>query len=186
MGRVPVGDGWEVPADASPWSDFHWFSVPVRGSLRITVLSEKPTWYTGHYMRDRMIPCVGHGCEGCARGVGAQIRYAFAVADWETRRCGLLEVGRQNGLLLQDWMVRNGGFRGMAVDLCKQGSQRQSRTVLRYLEEEGTAWAMGLDVPEVGLALYLTWTKAGCVVPSALRERYEGRLSGGQSGRGGR
>jgi len=183
---MPIGEGWDLPPDAAPWSSFHWFAVPVTGSLQLTVLSERPMWYVGHFHEQRMVPCPGQGCEACACGVGRQIRYTFAVADWETRRSGLLEVGQQNGLLIQSWCARNGGLRGMMLDLSKAGRQRQSRTVVRYVEQEAPAWAMGLDVPEVGLALYLTWQKSGCRVPEELRAAYEGKAKAGGSEQGGR
>lgn len=174
---MPFGEGWDLPAEAAPWSDFHWFSVPVSGSLRLTVISERPMWYTGHYQGGRMVPCVPPGCEPCGQGVGAQVRYAFAVADWETRRVGLVEVGRNNGLMIRELALSNGGLRGMVLDLSKEGRHRQSRTHVTYCGELASDWALGQDVPDVGLALYLTWVKAGCRVPEELARAYGARYS---------
>jgi hypothetical protein len=131
-----------------------------------------------------MVPCPGAGCEGCAQGVGVQVRYAFAIADWETRRVGLIELGRNNGLMLQEWSYRNGGLRGMVVDMRKEGKHRQSRTKLTYLDQEASHWALGLDVPDVGLALFLTWDKAGFRLAPEVRERYSGSSRRSQTRRG--
>ena len=172
-----VGEGFEVPQSAAPWSDFHWFSVAPRECLNLVVLSERPMWYTGHFYRGRMAPCLEERCQACSEGIGSQIRYAFGVAEITTKRVGMIEMGRGNGLMLQDWSIRAGGLRGLMVEFSKHSKQSQSRTEVKYIDHPPPLWIDGLDGPDVGLALYLTWEKAGFGVPTDLRERYGGRHS---------
>jgi len=170
----PVGDGWELPPGSEPWTDFHWFQASGKRELDLVVLSEFPTWYTGHFSEKRMVPCPGRDCSYCAAGVGAQVRYCFAVADMVSRRVGLMELGRSNGLLLQDWSHRNGGVRGMVVNVKKHSSHCQSRTEVSYVEEPCPLWAVGIPAPDPSLALYLTWHKAGFEMPASFETEMAG------------
>ena len=45
-----VGDGWEIPEGAAPWSDFHWFQASIKGDLDLVAISIAPAWYTGHFV----------------------------------------------------------------------------------------------------------------------------------------
>ncbi len=167
----PVGDGWELPPGAEPWTDFHWFSCSARCDLHLVVLSEVPVWYTGHFLGGRMVPCVGSECDACAAAIGAQVRYCFAVAEMSSHRVGLIEMGRANGLQIEDWTHRNGGLRGMQLELFKHSKHPQSRTEIRYVESMMPAWAERLRAADPALALYLTWHKMGVPMPSQFAER---------------
>lgn len=181
---MPVGDGWDLPPGAEPWSDFHWFSCGPRNDLEIIILSERPVWYTGHYYGGRMAPCSGPGCDACAAAVGAQVRYCFAVAESVSRRAGLMEMGRSNGLQIQDWMHRNGGLRGMRLMVRKHSRSPQSRTDLTFIEEPCPLWAAQLIPPDPSLALYLTWHKAGFAMPQEFSESMSFLLRGKTPARG--
>lgn len=180
---MAIGDGWDVPEEAAPWSDFHWFQVSPKESKTFAVLSEAPVWYTGHYHKGRMRPCPGEGCELCAEGVGAQVRYCFSVVDVETRRVGLIELGRGHGMELQEWSGGNGGLKGLQFEAHKDGKASQSRTVLCYIDQVAPDWVSGVEGPEVRLALFLTWDKAGFPVPEGLRSQYRRRPSQGKTRR---
>jgi hypothetical protein len=173
---MPVGEGFDLPPGAEPWSDFHWFQASPRGELVLVVLSERPIFYTGHYVGGRMAPCAGSGCEYCATGIGAQVRYCVAVADTTTRRTGLIEFGRQNGLLLRDWSNRSGTLRGLVIEVNKHTKNVQSRTVLRYVDIPCQPWYLGCPVPDVALALFLTWHKAGMRMPEELVRHSQEKL----------
>jgi len=168
VGSVAIGEGWEVPPSEIPWSDHHWFRVSPRGALVVVCLSEGPLWYSGHYVAGRMAPCTGEGCELCAEGIGGQVRYVFSAAEVSTRRVGLLEVGRSNGLLIRSWMGRNGGFRGMVLELTKHSHSKGSRTEVVYVDREEPPWYLALEVPDVKRALLMTWKKGGFRLPEGM------------------
>jgi hypothetical protein len=124
-----------------------------------------------------MVPCSGNDCEACGAAIGAQVRYCFAVAEVTTRRIGLIEMGKSNGLMLQEWSARNGGLRGMMVELRKHTKSPQSRTEILYVDDPAPLWSVGVDAPDPALALYLTWHKAGFKMPAEFRERMKSSLS---------
>jgi len=168
---MAVGDGWDLPPGAEPWSDFHWFQASTREAIEVVILSSEPGWYTGHYVGGRMAPCQGRGCEFCGAGIGGQVRFVLAVAEMKTRRPGLMEFGRTNGRLIRDWIGRSGQLRGMILEVSKHGRSMQSRTELAYVEHVCPPWYLGIPVPDVQLALYLTWHRAGFQMPEAFGER---------------
>ena len=141
-------------------------------------------WYTGHFYGGRMVPCSGPGCEACGSAIGAQVRYCFAVAELESRRVGLIELGKSNGLLIRDWTARHGGLRGMVVRMSKQSKMAQSRTIVTYVEEAAPLWCVGVEAPDPALALYLTWHKAGFEMPAEFREQMSRLVREGQPRRG--
>jgi len=167
---VPIGQGWEVPGSEIPWSDHHWFRVSPRGALVVVCLSEAPLWYSGHYVSGRMAPCVGDGCELCAEGVGGQVRYVFAAAEVSTKRVGLLEVSRSNGLLIRSWVSRRGKFKGMVLEFSKHSHSKNSRTQVLYIDEDLPPWYLALEVPDVKRALLMTWKKGGFKLPKGMVE----------------
>lgn len=172
----PIGSGFDLPPGAEPWSDFHWFQASTRGVLVLVFLSDQPIWYTGHYVGGRMAPCCGSGCDYCATGIGAQVRYCIACAEVSTRRVGLIEFGRSNGLMLQDWVYRKGCLRGMVIEVSKHSKNVQSRTEIRYVETPPEPWYLSLEVPDPSTALFLTWHKAGMRMPEELIEASRRKL----------
>ena len=165
---MPIGEGWEVPESEIPWSDHHWFRVSPRTSLVVVCLSQGPLWYSGHYVAGRMAPCAGDSCEMCGEGLAGQVRYVFAAGEVSTKRVGLLEVGRSNGLLLRSWIPRRGSFRGMVIELMKHSHSKASRTELLYIDDPAPPWIAALDVPDVKRALLMTWKKGGFTLPPGL------------------
>lgn len=167
---MPIGEGWELPAEADPWSQFHWFRVSPRSALVVVLLAEQVLWYTGHFIEGRMNPCQGKGCELCRAGTGGQVRYVLPVAEVSTRRVGLLEVSRGIGELVKSWMPKNDGLRGMVIELSKHSLSKQSRTDVVYVERSIAPWFLECEVPDVRKALFLTWRKAGFKIPPGLTE----------------
>lgn len=167
---MTIGEGWDVPPAAAPWSDFHWFRVSPRSSLVVVVLSDQVLWYTGHFMDGRMCPCLGKECEVCKEGISGQVRYVVPVAEISAHRVGLLEVGQSVGQLIRSWEDRHGGLRGMVLEFRKHSHARQSRTEVEYIEEQQGPWYRNLQVPDVKRALVMTWKKAGFRLPAALME----------------
>lgn len=165
---MPVGEGFDLPPDQQPWSDFHWFKVSPRRSLVVVVLSEQPLWYSGHFLDGRMWPCCGTGCEMCAHGIGGQVRYVLACAEVSTRRVGILEIGRGIGLQVRDWIERHETLRGMQLELQKHSLSRQSRTEVLYIDGEVAPWWRTLPIPDVKRALLLTWRKANMPIPPGM------------------
>lgn len=168
---MSVGDGWDLPQGAEPYSDFHWFQPSTKGDLDLVILSLKPNWYTGHFVGGRMVPCAGSGCDICSLGIGGQVRYVFACAETSSHRCGLIELGRGNGMLLRDWSDRYGGLRGLRIDVRKHSKSLQSRTEIIYVEETAGQWFLALKVPDPALALYLTWKKMNVAIPESFDQR---------------
>lgn len=167
---MPIGEGWELPVESAPWSQFHWFRVSPRSALVVVLLSEEVVWYTGHFLEGRMNPCQGKGCELCKTGIGGQVRYVLPVAEVSTRRVGLLEVSRGIGQLVRSWIARHEGLRGMVLELSKHSLSKQSRTDVAYIDRPVPPWYLDLEVPDVRKALFLTWRKAGFEIPPGLSE----------------
>ncbi len=165
---MPIGSGWEVPAEDTPWSLFHWFRVSPRGDLVLVVLSEEVLWYAGHFLDGRMIPCLGRECEMCRQGIAGQVRYVFAAAEISTHRVGMMEVGRSVGDLIRDWVGRHGGLQGMVLEFSKHSHSKQSRTEVKYIDREESPWYRQAPVPDVKAALRLTWKKAGFALPAGM------------------
>jgi hypothetical protein len=176
VAEMPIGEGFDLPPGAEPWSDFHWFQPSTKGILVVVMLSERPIWYTGHYVGGRMAPCCGSGCDYCATGISAQVRYVVACAESSTRRVGLIEFGRANGLLIRDWINRQGTMRGMVLEISKHSKNVQSRTEIRYIETPCDPWYLTLQVPDCSTALFLTWHKAGMKMPEELVESSRRKL----------
>jgi hypothetical protein len=164
--NMSVGSGWDIPDGLKPWQNFHWFQPSPRSTIRLVILSEQPIWYAGHFVNNRMAPCCGQECDLCAAGTGVQIRYCFAVVEPLTRRVGLIEFGESNGRMIRDWGNRNGGIRGVQIEVFKHSKSAQSRTQINYIDEIPPLWIASCDIPDPALALYLTWSKANMPMPS--------------------
>ena len=165
---MAIGEGWELSAEAEQAQAFHWFRVSPRAALEVAVLSDAPVWYTGHFVEGRMWPCAGEGCRLCAEGIGTQVRFVLAVCELSTRRVGLLEMGRSNGLAVRDWCGRNGGLKGMVLEFYKHSKASTSRTEVSYIDRLPPPWVYAMPVPEVRKALVNTWVKAKMPVPKGL------------------
>lgn len=173
---MSFGEGFALPPDAKPWSDFHWFSASPKGDLVLVMLGDQPVWYLGHYVGGRMAACVGSGCDYCATGIGSQVRFCMSCAEVATRRTGLIEFGKGNGEMIGDWARRQGTLRGLVIEVSKHTKSRQSRTEVRHVSSPAEPWFLPLEVPDIALALYLTWQKAGLQIPQALKEHAELKL----------
>lgn len=165
---MPIGEGWEVPPEAEPPMDFQWFKVSTRRPLSVVILSEEPLWYAGHYVQNRMWPCLGKDCELCRDGIGAQLRYVFAVAEISAGKVGLLEVSRVIATTLREWISRRGQLKGMTVEFQKHSLSRQSRTEVSFVDGPAPQWLSSKHVPDIRRALLLTWRKGEMPIPPAL------------------
>lgn len=153
------GEGWDVPKTVRDVVDFHWFKVRPGKSLRVGVLSVKPLWYVGHFQDGRMRKCPGEGCELCRVGLGSQLRYVFGAWDCEAEVCGIMEISKSIAQLIQSWVARNGGFRGMLLEFRKGSSKKQSRTEVNFVEiAEPPVW-LKYPAPDLKLCLERTWAR---------------------------
>lgn len=154
-----VGSGWGAAEKVGGSMQWHWFRVSGRRVLSLAILSTGPVWYVGHYRRSRMEPCTGTSCQGCAEGLGKQLRFVFAVAETSTRRAGLLEVGQYVAELLHEWEGRNQGLRGMWVEVSKHTQAIRSRMEVSYIDRPVDPRLLELEVPDVRDALRRTWAE---------------------------
>ena len=166
---MAVGEGWDVAPEDRPWSDFHWWKVPAKGVLVLALVGEKPLYYVGHYVDGRMWPCLGPDCGMCKNSVGSQIRYVMGAVDISTRRVGILEVGRSNGMLIRDWVGARGAMTGQVIELEKHSHSRVSRTEIRRVEKEVGPWIHQIQLPDLRRALILTWDKANMPIPPGMQ-----------------
>lgn len=168
---MPVGEGWDVAPEDRPWSDFHWWKVPAKGILVLALVGTKPLYYTGHFVDGRMWPCTGDKCKICEGGICSQVRYVMAACDVSTKRVGILDVGRGNGLLIRDWVGSRGEMCGLVLELEKHSHSMRSRTEVRRVEKEVGPWIRQIEVPDLRTALILTWDKANMPLPPGMQRR---------------
>jgi hypothetical protein len=154
-----VGSGWDPPQDVRDGVEFHWWHVPVGGSLLLCVLSQCPVWYVGHYHLGRMRPCAGRGCDLCALGVGRQLRFVVCAAECSTRRVGVLELGSGPGYQLRDRSASNGGLRGTVLEVARSGRSKHCRLELRFVDEHAGPGLLSLEPLELEEVLRTTWKK---------------------------
>ncbi len=165
------GSGWDLPEEATPWTDFHWFRVTGKHVLELVILSREPTWYVGHFVRGRMLPCYGQGCKLCSDGVGAQVRFVMAAIDASTNRVGLIEVGKSVGDLIRDWTSRIGGLRGMWIEVSKYSMSKNSRMEVRYIDRKIPMGLLDKEGPDCREALRSTWRKAQVDIPDEFKDQ---------------
>jgi len=107
----------------------------------------------------------------CEKGIGSQVRYVMGAVEVSTRRVGILEVGRGNGLLIRDWVGSRGEMHGLQIELEKHSHSRTSRTEVRWIQQEPPPWVHIVEVPDIRRALILTWDKAKMPIPPGMKER---------------
>lgn len=168
---MPGGEGWDVPKGVTPWSEFHWFRVPVNRVLLLWVLSEQPLWYAGHFVGKRMVPCYGEGCAECAKGTGAQLRYVLACCEQGSGRVGLLEVGRSVAVEIRDRAGSIGKLRGTLWEFGRHSHSKQSRLEASLVDGAATPFVLSREVPDIRRALRATWQKAGLEIPEGFEDR---------------
>lgn len=165
-----IGSGWDVPATEVAWTEFSWFKVRGGHSLVVVALSDAPTWYSGHYTKGRMYPCLGGDCKMCADGIGSQLRYVIGCVEVSTRRVGLLEFSRAIALDVKDFIPPNKSMRGLALEFTKYSMSKNSRmqvTPVRLHQEFDFSMYVA---PDIQYALVATWEKAGIPIPDELQE----------------
>lgn len=154
-----VGTGWGLPEGNDRWSDWTWFHARAEHPQRFTVLCSMPVNYAGHFHKGRMLPCHGDGCPLCAKGEGTQARYVVSVVDWETRKVGLLELGRGHALTLQDWAGANGGLRGVSFEIERSCRSKHSRLDMRLVTDASPVFIHHLEGPDLVRAVKSTWQR---------------------------
>lgn len=155
-----VESGFGLPEGNDGWTDWTWFHARYPVPTRLTILCEAPVNYSGHFRKGRMVPCLGEGCPLCSSGLGNQARYVFSVVEWDTRRIGLLELGRGHALQVQDWMAQAGGLRGMSVSIVRASQKKQSSIELELLEEAAPIYFQHLQGPDLVRALRSTFDRS--------------------------
>jgi len=154
-----AGEGWDPPTAVRDRCEFHWFHVTPGNVIVVVVLSQAPVWYVGHFEKGRMRRCDGPGCEMCAQGLGRQLRYVFCAVEISTRQNGLMEVSKSVAELLRDWSARNGGFRGMVLQVEKASKSKHSRMEVRFLDRNPPSWASEVQAVDILEALENTWSR---------------------------
>jgi hypothetical protein len=162
---LPVGEGFDVPTEHCPASDWTWFKVKPGHVLCLGITSSSPCWYVGHFHNRRMVPCLGESCELCSRGVGAQVRYVFGCMEPLTGKRGLIELGRNPALLIRDRAPANGGLRGMVIAITRYSNSKLSRLEIDFPDREAPAELWDVPEPELRRALVSTWQSARCPIP---------------------
>lgn len=155
-----VESGFGLPEGNDGWTDWTWFHAGYPRPLRLTMLCTAPVNYSGHFRKGRMVPCMGEACPLCDMGLGNQARYVFSVVDWETRRVGLLELGRGHALRIQDWMAQSGGLRGMSIEIVRSSVKRQSSLEMTLVEESPPIYFHHLEGPDLARAVKSTWERS--------------------------
>jgi len=167
--KPKVGEGFDLPEGNDGWSDWTWFHARAEYPQRFTVLCNSPVHYAGHFYKGRMVACAGDDCPLCAKGLGVQARYVFSVVEWETRRVGLLELGRGHALSIQDWMAQNGGLRGLSFEIERASRPKQSRLDLRLVTDAQPVFIHHLDGPDLRRAVESTWRRQASQLLSDVR-----------------
>lgn len=155
-----VGTGFDLPEGNDGWTDWTWFHARSAVATRFTILCIAPVHYAGHFSKGRMVPCAGEDCPLCEKGLGTQARYVFSVVEWETRRIGLLELGRGHALQIQDWMPQLGGLRGMSIELQRSGHSKQSRVDMTFVSDSTPLFFQHMEGPDLLRAVKSTWQRA--------------------------
>jgi hypothetical protein len=97
-------------------------------------------------------------------GLGNQARYVFSVVEWETRRVGLLELGRGQALRVQEWAEAAGALRGVSIEIVRSSAKKQSSLDMSLLTEEPPVYFQHLEGPDPQKALEQTWARVGRIV----------------------
>lgn len=155
-----VGTGFDLPEGNDGWTDWTWFHARSAAPTRFTILCIAPVNYAGHFSKGRMVPCAGEDCPLCERGLGTQARYVFSVVEWQTRRIGLLELGRGHALQIQDWMPQVGGLRGMSIELQRSSHSKQSRVDMTFVSDSTPLFFQHMEGPDLLRAVKSTWQRA--------------------------
>lgn len=159
-----VNSGFGLPEGNDGWTDWTWFHARYPTPTRLTILCEMPANYSGHFRKGRMVPCLGEGCPLCESGLGAQARYVFSVVEWETRRVGLLELGRGQTLRVQDWMATQGSLRGLSIEIVRSSAKKQSSIDMNLVMEAAPVYFQHLKGPDPAEALKQTFSRANRIV----------------------
>ena len=155
-----VGSGFDLPEGSNGWTDWTWFHARAAAPSRFTILCVSPVHYSGHFSKGRMVPCAGDDCPLCAKGLGSQARYVFSVVEWETRRVGLLELGRGHALQVQDWIPANGGLRGLTIEIQRASHSKQSRVEMTMISDSTPLFFQHLEGPDLARAVQSTCSRA--------------------------
>lgn len=171
---MALGSGWDPPAKELGWNDFTWWKVRPNRAMVLYVLSDQPVWYSGHFYRGRMQPCLGEDCKCCADGINAQLRYVIACAEPISGRAGLLEIGRSVALQLRDWAETRGKMRGLCFEITKYSGSKNSRMEINHIPNPVGFQYAHIPTPDITTALVATWQKAGMEIPDQLKDYARG------------
>lgn len=153
------GEGWAPPREVREVVEFHWFHVPIGGSIVLCVLSHEPVWYVGHFAQGRMRRCRGELCRYCVDQVGRQIRFVVCGVDIRTRQLGVLEVGSSPMAHIRDRALSRGELRGMVIDVSRPARSKHGRLEVVCLEEAAPSWAVTTEGLDCRVVLEKTWNR---------------------------
>lgn len=150
--------GWGVPSESGDPPGIGFAHVPARGNLEVVFLHDAPVNFQGHYYDRRMKPCVHNGCTMCAKGVGKQRRWVFAVYECERGVTRLLEIGATPANQLQQFALDYQGLLGLRFRFSKPGGTLRSPISVELC---GAARVPETELPEcpnIGEVLRKIWT----------------------------
>lgn len=138
---------------------FSWVHVPAGMSFDILFLAPAPVAYDGHFVNKKMIPCGGSECKWCAQGIGKQTRCVFSVHCIDTNITGLMEVSRQNALIIRDKAVVNGSLCGSVFNFRRSGHSRKAGLDIRLCDHYLPDKANDIRAPDPTKCLKASWGK---------------------------
>ena len=95
----------------------------------------------------------------CAKGLGTQARYVFSVVEWQSRRVGLLELGRGHALVVQEWIPEGGSLRGVSIELQRSSHSKQSRIDMAFVSDSTPLFFQHIEGPDLARAVKSTWQR---------------------------
>lgn len=155
--KVMVGLGFDAPEDSRGSADFRWLHIPAGQAIEVTIISDLPLWYKGHWFAGRVRKCEGENCPACGMGVGSQRRWVFQVHRPGVSTLYLLEISESNALLVRSWIHRAGGFRGMNLMFSRPGQKRNGRVEVEYGPDAAPGRWEEVQILDLQTCLEATW-----------------------------
>ena len=156
-GSDGIMEGWGEPNERPSTVSLPWFHVPVRGELRVAIVSQSPVRFAGHWLGGGMRKCEGRSCGYCSRGIGSQWRYVLAIYDPALGGVGCIELGQNAAGDLQAAAEEMGGLRGLGVRFFRDGEGVRARVRVALCMECQRDPADIPDPPDVAAFLRGLW-----------------------------
>lgn len=154
-----LAEGWGDDSETESTPGIPWLHVPVRGELRVAVVSESVVRYAGHWLGGGMRKCQGGTCGYCSRGIGSQWRTCFAVYDPSLRSLGCIELSKSAAGDLRAVAEEVGGLRGAGVRLFRDAEGVRGRIRVDGCFDVQRDPADLPEAPDVAAILRALWAR---------------------------